>query len=51
MHAGSDEKLIPERLTVQGVEQGVACPVCYTAAPIRNKIIMSSTFTILASLF
>ncbi len=50
MHARGDEKLLPERLTVQSMEQGVACPVRYTAAPVHNKkIIMSSTFPILAS--
>jgi hypothetical protein len=50
MHAGSEEELLPERLTVQGVEQGVACPVRYTAAPVHNKkIIMSITFSILGS--
>jgi hypothetical protein len=37
MHAGSEEKLLPERLTVQGVEQGVARPVRYTAASVQNK--------------
>jgi hypothetical protein len=50
MHAGSQKKLLPERLTVQGVEQGVPCPVRYTAAPVHNKkIIMSSTFASLKS--
>ncbi len=40
MHAGGEENLLPERLTVQGVKQGVACPVRYTAAPVHNKKII-----------